>query len=159
MGARYRVVPRTLIFIFHAGRVLLLRGAKTKKNFPGLYNGLGGHVEYGETVLAGAARELFEESGITGVELELCGISVDATDADGGVEVHVFRGELSEAPLLKESSEGTLRWVGRDELASLEAVPDLIPFLDRIWDRGRVEPVFFAKADWKAPAGSQIAFS
>lgn len=159
MSERYRVIPRTLIFIFHAGRVLLLRGAITKKNFPGLYNGLGGHVEHGETILDGAARELFEESGLSGVVLDLCGISMDSTRSDLGVEVHIFRGELSYPPLLRESSEGTLEWVGREELAKLDAVPDLIPFLERIWDRRHGERVFFAHVDWNAPSGDWIFFT
>lgn len=159
MAERYRVIPRTLIFIFHEGRVLLLRGAMTKKNFPGLYNGLGGHVEHGETILDGAARELFEESGLSGVFLELCGISMDSTHPDAGVEVHIFRGDLSHPQRLRESSEGTLEWVSREALAHLEGVPDLVPFLDRIWNRKHGDRVFFARVDWSAADGDQIFFT
>ena len=126
MIPRYQVVPRTLIFVFHRDCVLLLRGAETKKNFPGLYNGLGGHVEHGESVLAGAERELFEESGIQGVELELCGLSIDSTHPDVGVEVHIFRGEIDREIAPIASDEGELEWVPVSELGRLPALSDLV---------------------------------
>ena len=51
---RYQVVPRTLCFVTHEDAVLLLKGAPTKRIWPGRYNGLGGHVEPDEDVLAAA---------------------------------------------------------------------------------------------------------
>lgn len=158
MKSRYQVIPRTLIFVFCRDRVLLIHGAETKENFPGLYNGLGGHVEHGETIREGAARELFEESGIEGIPLELCGISVDATRAEAGVEVHIFRGEVMSEPALRASSEGTLEWVRREDVATLRAVPDLVPFLERIWDWKRGTPIFYALADWSANPEIRLRF-
>ena len=153
MIPRYQVVPRTLIFVFHRDCVLLLRGAETKKNFPGLYNGLGGHVEHGESVLAGAERELFEESGIQGVELELCGLSIDSTHPDVGVEVHIFRGEIDREIAPIASDEGELEWVLVSELGRLPALPDLVPFVERCrgWKSGG--RIFYAVADWNAKDG------
>ncbi len=70
---RFVVIPRTLIFIFDEDRVLLLKGADDKNIWANKYNGVGGHVEAGEDILESAARELFEETGITNVALRLCG--------------------------------------------------------------------------------------
>lgn len=158
MIPRYQVVPRTLIFVFHRDCVLLLRGVETKKNFPGLYNGLGGHVEHGESVLAGAERELFEESGIQGVELELCGLSIDSTHPDVGVEVHIFRGEIDREIAPIASDEGELEWVPVSELGRLPALPDLVPFVERCrgWKSGG--RIFYAVADWNAKDGEQLRF-
>lgn len=158
MIPRYQVVPRTLIFVFHRDCVLLLRGAETKKNFPGLYNGLGGHVEHGESVLAGAERELFEESGIQGVELELCGLSIDSTHPDVGVEVHIFRGEIDREIAPIASDEGELEWVPVSELGRLPALPDLVPFVERCrgWKSGG--RIFYAVADWNAKDRGQLRF-
>ena len=127
-------------------------------NFPGLYNGLGGHVEHGESVLAGAERELFEESGIQGVELELCGLSIDSTHPDVGVEVHIFRGEIDREIAPIASDEGELEWVLVSELGRLPALPDLVPFVERCrgWKSGG--RIFYAVADWNAKDGEQLRF-
>ncbi len=45
--ARYPVIPRALIFLFTGDSVLLLKGAPDKRIWPGLYNGIGGHIEAG----------------------------------------------------------------------------------------------------------------
>lgn len=149
MNDRYHVIPRTLIFIFHEDHVLLLRGAETKKNFPGYLNGLGGHVESGETIHAGAIRELAEESGIRDVPLRLCGISIDASDPTVGITVHVFRGTVNERPKLFASSEGELGWYRRDDLSNEKTLPDLLPFLDLIRDRQPEDGLFYATANWQ----------
>ena len=55
---RYTLVPRVLCFVTSGDEVLLLKGAPGKKIWPGKYNGLGGHVERGESVHAAARREI-----------------------------------------------------------------------------------------------------
>jgi len=63
---RYSLIPRVLIFpVNESGEVLLLEGARDKKIWAGYWNGLGGHVEQGESALNAAQRELLEESGLT----------------------------------------------------------------------------------------------
>ena len=48
---RYHFIPRVLILLTMGDKILLLKGAPDKRIWPNLYNGLGGHVERGETVL------------------------------------------------------------------------------------------------------------
>ncbi len=157
--ARYQVVPRTLIFLFNQDRVLLLKGAETKRNFPGLWNGPGGHVEHGETILAGARRELWEETGYQADDLRLCGIVLDQTDPDLGIEVHIFRGDIDLLPAEPAASaEGEPRWFLQHELQGLALVPDVMVYLERIHNQKINSPVFFGRVSWlengTIPAGT-----
>ncbi len=160
MNSRYQVVPRTLIFVFNQGKVLLLQGASDKKHFAGLYNGLGGHVECGETVLECARREVREESGLDIHDLQLCGIINDSTAEDFGIQVHLFRCELAGAPPpLRASAEGKLDWYTHAELAQLPLVPDIEPYLNRIWDWQPGSPIFYATVNWQQPDMPLLRFT
>ena len=90
---RYTLVPRTLIFMTREDQILLIRGAPHKRLWANQYNGIGGHVERGEDLLSAANRELLEETGLTSVDLWLCGmISID-TGKNPGIGIFIFRGE------------------------------------------------------------------
>ena len=57
--------------IWKNGKVLLIQRAKPPA---GLWSLPGGHVEFGETALAAAQRELLEESGVTADLTEFVGL-------------------------------------------------------------------------------------
>ncbi|MEX1248597.1 MAG: NUDIX domain-containing protein, partial [Anaerolineales bacterium] len=62
--SRYKFIPRVLVFLTRGDEVLLIKRGADRPVFPNLYNGLGGHVERGESVMAAARREVEEESGL-----------------------------------------------------------------------------------------------
>jgi len=128
---RYTLVPRVLIFLTNGNRVLLLKGAPHKRLWANIYNGLGGHVERGEDVFCTAQRELFEEAGISGVPLWLCGVITIDTGKESGVCVFVVRGEAAQIQL-KPSSEGTPEWIPIEKLPLLPLVEDLPVLLPRV---------------------------
>lgn len=147
---RYQLIPRTLIFLTHADKVLLLKGAPDKKIWANLYNGLGGHVEQGEDILSAARREIFEECGLRFDDLWLVGvISVD-TGLNPGIGVFVFRGDLgagyqSEVPLKYKSIEGFLEWVSIDRINELPVVEDLPVLIPKALSVNRESAPFIAR--------------
>ena len=140
---RYQVIPRVLCFVLHKDRVLLLRGAPTKRIWPNKYNGLGGHVERDEDVYTAALREIHEESGLDVARLRLRGvINIDVGDAVG-IMLFVF---LADAVTLdaRPSREGTPEWVPLTDLAAYDLVEDIEVILPRVLAADRRGDVFFA---------------
>lgn len=129
---RYSVIPRTLIFLFDQwNRVLLIKGSPHKKLWPGLYNGIGGHMECGEDALEAAQRELAEETGLTGVALELCGQIMIHVTEKAGVALFIFKGGYS-GEIMGPSEEGELAWIELSQLEKIPLVEDLQILLPKV---------------------------
>ena len=70
---RQRLIPRcSFIFVFNStGQLCVHQRAAHKRLYPGAWDvAAGGVVAAGETYLEGATRELWEELGVSGVELK-----------------------------------------------------------------------------------------
>lgn len=70
---RHTVVPRTMCFVFYQDEVLLIK-ASAKKDWQGIYDPLGGHIEKGESIISSVKREIKEESGLDVFNTKLRGI-------------------------------------------------------------------------------------
>ena len=120
---RYTVIPRTLVFLTQGADVLLLRGAPTKRLWAGRYNGLGGHVDPGETFAAAALREVEEEAGIAAIQL--CDFSLrgllNIEGVPHGVLLAIFVGEALTRDV-RPSREGTPEWIARAALGTIDLV-------------------------------------
>lgn len=154
---RYHVVPRTLCFITHNDNVLLLKGAPTKRIWPGRYNGLGGHVERYEDVLSAALREVHEEAGLEVKNVRLRGVININTDEEAGILLFVFHAEATSSETIG-STEGTLVWVPRAQLSTLDLVEDLPILLPRVLDAPADAPPFFATYSYDAQERLVIRF-
>lgn len=128
---RYQFIPRVLVFLTRGDEVLLIKRGADRPVFPNQYNGVGGHVEKGESVLAAARREVEEESGLSPKELWLCAVvAIDTGDADLGIVMWVFRGEADGE--LRKSAEGEIGWMPVSRLAELDMVEDIPTLLPRV---------------------------
>jgi 8-oxo-dGTP diphosphatase len=124
---RYKVIPRVLIFIFDRNKVLLIKGSPNKRIWANKYNGIGGHVENSENILHAAERELYEESGLSKISLNLCGTIAINTSSPTGIILFVYCGNYN-GQAINESKEGKLEWVIIDEIDALPLVED-IPYI------------------------------
>ncbi|WP_116248252.1 NUDIX domain-containing protein [Nocardiopsis sp. FIRDI 009] len=98
-----------------SGRVFAQRRSPTRKVFPHCWDIVGGHVEPGETMLEGLAREVEEETGwrLTGVLAELFSLDWDPGDGVTRREVDYLvrvAGDLS-APRLEPDKHTEFLWV------------------------------------------------
>ncbi|HGM5580456.1 TPA: NUDIX hydrolase [Pseudomonas putida] len=97
---------RATIICFHGQRVLLVRKKGGKWNFPG------GQIEQGEQPREAAARELHEETGLSGhALLHLCTLEV------AGILHHIFTTHLhpGDRPCARREI-AACTWIARGEL-------------------------------------------
>lgn len=116
-GSRLRY---TLCFLTRADRVLLLHRRRPPNQ--GLWNGVGGRLEPGETPLAACLREVQEETGYRLASARFGGLLTWSgfEIADGGL--YLF---TAEAPSGKPmpTAEGELRWWPR---ARVQTAPEVV---------------------------------
>ena len=146
---RYRVVPRTLIFISHGDKILLIKGAPTKKIWPDLYNGVGGHVEANETIFEAAQREITEETGLQSVNnLSLRGtINIETDNPLLGIVLFVFTAECDE-PRITSSDEGSLHWIDLHNMETHQMVPDIPVLISRLFSSSHDNSEVFHAKYW-----------
>ena len=148
--AHFTAFPRTLCFVLHGDDVLLLKGAPTKRLYANLYNGVGGHVERDEDVLASLRREVREETGLKLIDPTLRAIVVaDEGGETPGVVIFVYTAGCS-SRRVSASAEGELIWAPRSRLLDYDLVPDLHRLLPLIFSTSGLVYAHYA--------GPQLAF-
>lgn len=131
--SKYKLVPRTLIFIERNNEILLIH--KNKKDSFGFskLNGIGGHIEKGEEPYEAAKREIFEESGLIINKLSLVAIIFIEIGTNPGILLFVFKAKYPGGKL-KESDEGGLLWMKRTSINDGNNIVKDIPFLLELTD-------------------------
>ncbi|KAL3876432.1 hypothetical protein ACJMK2_034281 [Sinanodonta woodiana] len=112
----------TLVFVRESTRILL--GLKKRGFGMGRWNGFGGKVESGETIVQAAYRELKEESGLEAKNLQEVGLLKFEFVGDPQIlEVHVFTSSEYEGQPT-ESSEMKPQWYDIDSIPFDKMWPD-----------------------------------
>lgn len=124
-SARYTPIVGTLAYVYDraAKKVLLVhRNARSDDGHLGKYNGLGGKLEEGESVVDGVRRELREEAQIELTSFCLRGtINWPGFDPDGqGWLGFVFLVDGWTGTPPSANEEGTLSWIDVDRLVAAE---------------------------------------
>ncbi|WP_208559753.1 NUDIX hydrolase [Marinilactibacillus kalidii] len=126
----------TLIFLKKKDKILMLNRESTP--LMGLWNGIGGKIEEGETALQGAVREVKEETGID-VPIEQMIHKGHITyifdkTFKGGIELYTVECPEEESyPTPKGSVEGILDWkkidwlLDKDNTGVDNMIPKLLP--------------------------------
>jgi len=132
---RDRVIEKVGLAVIIAGRLLVVR-----KHGSATFILPGGKPEPSETRLETLAREIFEELGCGVLEPYFLGSFADrAADASGGVNVHLYKGDLKGAPVAQAEIE-ELDWIDLHCAVSKPLAPSImnqiLPFLRNLTDSG-----------------------
>jgi 8-oxo-dGTP diphosphatase len=133
----------TVAFVRNGDDVLLRRHPEADDRFGGRWNGIGGHVEFGEDIRLAARRELREETGLDLPGLALRGVIHETGLLGHAHVVFLFVGE-SERRELRAEGGGRLVWQPLGKLGDLPLVDDVGELLPRLL--AHPEPVFVTEA-------------
>jgi 8-oxo-dGTP diphosphatase len=109
--------------VWKDGKVLLVQRAKPPV---GLWSLPGGHVEFGETTLAAAERELLEESGVTADLTAFVGLYEIIRERPAFHYAIACYGGMWRSGVAQASSDALeARWLAPVELDSLDFAPNV----------------------------------
>ncbi|MCG7410049.1 8-oxo-dGTP diphosphatase [Paenibacillus sp. ACRRX] len=108
----------TMCMIADGDKVLLLN-RPDKRGFPG-YIAPGGKVDFPESIVNGAIREVYEETGLIVKQIQYKGLA-EFCDPDTGLRYMVFNylSTSHEGELLEHPPEGELIWIDREQALEL----------------------------------------
>lgn len=144
--ARTENIELTVICLIYRGNRILLQN-RVKEDWKG-YTLPGGHVEEGESIVAAVIREMKEETGLTVLRPQLCGVKQFPIEK-GRYLVFLFKTDQFEGEVIS-SEEGDMEWVDREELAACQTVEDFDQLLNVMEDDKLTEFQYIVDGeDWK----------
>lgn len=118
MHDRTERVELTVLCLINNGEKYLLQN-RVKSDWKG-YTLPGGHIENGESIVDAVIREMKEETGLTILNPQLCGVKQFPID-NGRYIVFLFRTDEFCGEVVS-SEEGKMEWIDKAELSSINTV-------------------------------------
>ena len=144
--SRTENVELTVLCLIHNEKQQLLQD-RVSEDWKG-FTLPGGHVERGESIVDAVIREMKEETGLTISNPKLCGVKQFPID-NGRYIVCLFTADKYTGELIS-SDEGTMHWVDKDELSSVNTVSDLNELLQVMLDDNLSEFQYVIEdGEWK----------
>ena len=114
------------IILNEEGKILLAKRSDVAKNFPGMWNLISGHVEWGETIEQALKREAMEEIGCEIEIVRFTGRYYDAHNRHPTKTIvclpHICKIISGEPKPLDETSE--IKWFSPEEIKNMELAYD-----------------------------------
>lgn len=107
----------------------------------------GGHVEAGESFYDAAVREVFEETGLTVSELQMCGIKDWFRDDGTRYVVLLYKTDKFEGELTS-SDEGEVMWIPLAKMHDMKTAGSMKTML-KVFLEDNLTEQFFYKEDGK----------
>ena len=120
----------TVLCLIRSGEKYLLQN-RTKNDWMG-YALPGGHIERGESVVDAVIREMKEETGLTILNPRLCGVKQFPIE-NGRYIVFLFETDAFTGEVVS-SDEGSVEWIDKSALSSINAVSDLQELINVMLD-------------------------
>ena len=140
-------------FLRNNGNFLLMKRADTRTIAPGIWSGIGGHLEKNEinSPLAACYREIEEETGITTDKIDTLEMLYVVTrrSKDEIRHIYVYFGETTETGVI-QTREGVLYWIPYGELMNREYTKPFAAMLEHYTKRTKDDnTIYLGVADIK----------
>ena len=156
---RWVTIPRTLCFILNGDAILLMKRSPHRRVFPNKYNGIGGHIERDEDPFDGAIREIKEETGLDVHDVKLRAIHNIDAGHKSGIILFVFTAISDKREFVDNEKEGTLHWINREDLESVDLVEDLPIILERVLNMPDNAPPLFVHVSYDTHDEIRVRFN
>lgn len=149
------------IFLFHRGKILLLRRSEKVGTYKGKWAGVSGYIEQGEKPYQTALKELSEEVGLASEDIELIkeGKALQVLDIERNISwnVHPYLFHVKNPPKIRIDWEHTeMRWIDPEEIRAYHTVPMLPETLEKVYDQQMYSRIEELRTNVKSGA-SQLA--
>lgn len=142
-----KAIVTALCMVYDDNKILLQN--RVKEDWRGI-TFPGGHIEKEESFVRGIKREIFEETGLTIYNPQICGIKQFQTENDERYIVLLFKTNQFDGELVS-SEEGEMLWIDRESLQSYPIVDDFMELL-KVFDNEDINEMMYERrkgeSDW-----------